>query len=639
MKTITPRTALFGPYSVDLRSGELRKYGTRVKMGEQPFQILLMLLARPGELVTREELRAKLWADDTFVDFDHGLNSAVQRLRDCLSDTAEKPLWIETIPRRGYRFIAPVESQASAPPGSNVSPAGTSSSGATTPGTRVASRVYGRRAKVLASALVVAIALLVGLSLSGVRERLFERRGTPRIQSLAVLPLVNLSSDTGQDYFADGMTEALTTDLGKIRALRVISRTSAMQYKSTKKPLRVIARELNVDALVEGTVARSGSHLRITANLVQASPEKHLWAESYESDLGDVLALEGELAQAIATAIQVKLTPEEHTRLASARSVDPEAYPAYLKGQYFFAKITPEDEQKALTYFQKAVEKDPNLVLAYVGISNVYQILGNMEVVLPNVAHPQGKLAIAKALQIDPYSGEAHAGLAWRLLYYDWDYAASEKEFKYALELNPNAAATHQGYAKYFAALGKFPESIVEMKRALDLDPLSLNKRTDLCTVLFYDRRYDDALAQCEAALEMDANYWEALSEAGTVYQTKGMDAEAQKLYSKPETVGGIDPALIASPDKTLEKLGLLGEWKTWPELQRKQIESSTMRPIDVAYVYSSLGRKDRAFVWLEKAYERRSFRMIFLAVDPRFDSLHSDPRFADLLRRIGLPP
>ena len=631
--------ASFGPFEFDSSSGELRKHGVKIKLQGQPVEILTLLLSRPGTVVTREELQRRLWPEDTFVDFESSLNAAVKRLRAALSDSPEKPKFVETLARRGYRFIATIEHPILAGSESIAIPAATAPSAEISADAEAGSPVRGNRAKILVLTGVVAIALLAGLSFARVRERLIGRRSASPIHSLAVLPLVNLSGDAEQEYFADGLTEALTTELGKISALRVISRTSAMQYKGTRKKLTEITRELSVDAVVEGTVARSGSHLRITANLVQVSPERHLWAESYESDMGDVLALQGELAQSIATAIQVKITPEEQTLLARTHPVEPEAFQAYLKGQYFFAKFTDQGRRKALDYFQQAIEKDRNLVLAYVGISNVYQILGNLELVLPEVAHPQGKLAIAKALEIDPHSGEAHAALAWRLLYYDWDFAASEKEFKYALELNPNAAATHQGYAKYHAALGQFPESIAEMKRALDLDPLDLNKMSELCRVLFYARRYDDALSQCNAALEIEPNYGEALFLTGDVYAAMGKDLEAHKMYAKAETRWGENPATIAAMGRAFVKSGLRGEAQAWIKSNKKQIESGETPPIYSALLYSDCGRKDEAFTWLEKAYKRRSHYLIFVEVDPAFDSLHGDPRFADLLRRIGLPP
>jgi TolB-like protein/DNA-binding winged helix-turn-helix (wHTH) protein/Tfp pilus assembly protein PilF len=635
--TARARIARFGTFEADLSARELRKSGVRIKLHGQPFEVLAMLLERPGDLVTREELQQRLWPTDTFVDFDHGVNTAINRLREALGDSADAPRFVETLPRRGYRFVGAVDTGAAKGPElpvermKNASPPSAVEAAAAIP------RLRARRIHVPALAVAAALAVLIGLSIRPGRDRLLGRSTAPPIRALAVLPLENLSADPEQDFFADGMTEELTTDLGKISALRVISRTSVIQFKGTRKPLSEIGRELGVDAVIEGTVTRSGNHVRITANLVQVSPERHLWAETYESDLGDILVLQGELAQAIAATIRVKLTPEEQTRLASARPVDPEAYQAYLKGEYFFAKFMPEDELKALTYFQKAVEKDPTLVLAYVGISSAYHILGNMEVVLPKVAYPQGNLAIAKALEIDPHSGEAHASRAWGLLYYDWDFSASEKEFKYALELNPNAASTHQGYANYFATLGKFPESEAEMKRALDLDPLSLNKMSDSCRFLFYARRYDDALTQCKAALEIDPNFLLALLNMGAVYKAMGKDSEAHKLYAKADTLLGENPATNAAMDRAFAKSGLRGEAQTWIELNKKQIEDGRIS-FSLALLYLDCGRKDEAFAWLEKAYERRSFEMIFLAVNPKWDPLRSDPRFADLLRRIGLP-
>jgi len=322
-----------------------------------------MLLERPGETVPREVAQQRLWPTDTFVDFDHGVNTAINRLREALGDSAENPRFIETVPRRGYRFIAPVESQAAATPAANVIPAGpssseTSSSGATLAATPVVARVYGRRTKVLALA-IAGIALLIGLSLSSVRERLLGGRKSPRIESLAVLPLVNLSGNPDQDYFADGMTEALTTDLGKISALRVISRTSVMQYKGTKKSLPEIARELNVDAVVEGTLARSGSHLRITANLLQAFPEKHLWAESYESELGDILTVQGQVARAVAREVQVKLTPEEQKLLGNTRRVNPKAHDDYLKGRYLCNTWLVEESGYGYSIFPTSHRRSP----------------------------------------------------------------------------------------------------------------------------------------------------------------------------------------------------------------------------------------------------------------------------------------
>jgi len=614
----------FGPFEVSFSSRELRKYGVRISLPSQPFDILALLLERAGEVVTREELRGRLWPADTFVDFDHGMNNAVKKLRAALGDSAGAPRFIETMPRQGYRFIGTLDT-ASPPSTAEAAP--------------VIRASRARRVYVPALAVAAALAVLIGFSIRPVRDRVLPWNSAPQIRALAVLPLESLSADPEQDFLADSITEELTTDLGKISALRVISRTSVMQFKGTRKPLSEIGRGLGLDAVIEGTVTRSGNRVRITANLIQVSPERHLWAESYDGDVGDILALQGKLAQAIATAIRVKVKPEELIRLSGSRWVDPDAYRAYLKGQYFFAKFTPEDEQKALTYFQEAVKKDPKLVLAYVGISNVYQILGNMEIVLPELAHPQGKLAIAKALEIDPQSAEAHAALAWRLLYYDWDFAGSEKEFKYALELNPNAATTYQGFAKYLAAMGKFPESIVEMKRALDLDPLSLNKLADFCRVLVYARHYDEALTQCTEALEIDPNYVEALEQTGDVYLAMRKGLEAHKFYAKAEAL--CEERIRRRPQpwtETCERSRLQDESQSWIELNKNAIDDGNVPPIDLALLYSDRGRKDEAFPWLVKAYERRSHYMVFLAADPEWDPLRSDRRFTDLLRRIGVP-
>ena len=636
------RIALFGPYAVDLRSGELRKYGIRVKMGEQPFQILLMLLERPGEMVTREELRAKLWADDTFVDFDHGLNSAVQRLRDCLSDTAEKPLWIETIPRRGYRFIAPVESQAAVAPGSNAVPAGTASSGTAPAETQVGSRVYGRPAKALATALVVAAALLVGLSLRGlnlgsVRERLGGRPSAPRIQSLAVLPLVNLSGDPDQDYFADGMTEELTTDLGKISGLRVISRTSAVPYKGTKKPLPEIARELNVDALIEGTVSRSGNHLRITANLVQASPEKHIWAERYESEVSDALAVQGKIAQAVAGQIQVRLTQKEQTLLAPVRTVNPEAQDLYLRGLYIFSTgETAESSEKAIKFFQQAIQKDPNYAAAYAGLARVYAewIPGKSR---PRDLMPKAKEFALKALSLDNTLADAHSMLGNIELLYDWDWSAAEEEFKRTMELNPNDVWTHEWHSRGLVTRGRTDEAIAEAKLSIALDPSPLSGDYPIW-VFILARRYDLALERAQELLELAPNYVWAHFELAQIYEQTGRTEEAARESLKADELFGMEPNKVAMLKEAIAKSGATGYWKRTLENYKESAKSHYVPSVLVAEACVRVGDKECAFQWLEKGFEEREDLMINLKVEPVFDRIRIDPRYQELVRRVGIP-
>src|SRR3984893_75483 len=361
------RKARFGVFEADLRAGELRKHGVKLKLQDQPFQILALLLERPGEVVTRDELQHKLWPADTFVDFDTGLNTAIKRLRDALGDSAESPRFVETLPRRGYRFIASVEHIDDLPVHTERSPEQR---------TRLVAVLQPEKLWIALGLVAAILALLLSLNIRGFRQRFLRTNAATKVQSIAVLPLENLSGDPAQEYFADGMTEALITDLGKIGELRVISRTSVMRFKDTKKPLREIARELQVDAVVEGTVVRSGDRVRLTANLVQASPEKHLWADSFERDLRDVLTLQDDVSRAIAAGIRIRLTPQEQARLASAHPVNPEAYEAYLEGRYFYDKLWPGGGPKASEYFELAIEKDPAWALPYSGLADYYLTAG-----------------------------------------------------------------------------------------------------------------------------------------------------------------------------------------------------------------------------------------------------------------------
>ncbi len=408
----SPRVVRFGDFEANLRSGELRRNGLKIKLADQSFQVLATLLENPGEVATRDELKQKLWAEDTFVDFEGGLNSAIKRLRDALGDSAEAPRFIETLSRRGYRFIHPVDRDTRADLG--------------------------------------------------------------RIQSIAVLPLENLTGDPSQEYFADGITDALITRLAQIGALRVISRTSVMGYKGKSKLLPEIAQELSVEAVVEGTVARSGNRVRITAQLVHASSDQHLWAMQYERDLTDILLLQAEVASAIADEVQVRLTPPERARLASARRIDPEAYDAYLRGRLHWNKRTEEGMKRGLELFQRALEKDPTYALSHAGVAECYNMLGFWGVAAPHDVSPKAKAAASKALEIDENLAEGHAARAWVRFAYDWDWAGAEKELQRALELNPGYATAHQWYSHLLVYQGRVAEALAEVQRTLDLDPLSL---------------------------------------------------------------------------------------------------------------------------------------------------------------------
>jgi eukaryotic-like serine/threonine-protein kinase len=489
--------------------------------------------------------------------------------------------------------------------------------------------------------LVVLLAALIAVNVGGLRERLFRGGQPARIRSLAVLPLENLSRDPEQEYFADGMTEELITDLGKIRALRVISRTSAMRYKRSKKSVQEIARELDVDALVEGSVLRSGSRVRITTQLIHAATDQHLWSESYERDLKDVLALQSEVARSIAQQIKVALTPQEKARLAEARPVDPEAHQLYLKGRYYASKNTQEAVQKALEYIKQSIDRDPAYAVAYAALANTYAGLGTtgIDALPPRETMPRAKAAALKALELDDTLAEAHANLGLVRWAYDWDWPAAEKDLKRAIELNPGLAMAHLRYANYLCSLGRFDEAVVEDKRALELDPLSLIINHAQGWPYHLSRRFDQAIERYRKTLEMEPNFARTHLRLGEVYAAKGMYREAIAEYQKFSSLGGgstMAPALIGDARALAgERQGALRAIEELTaESKRRYVPS-----YHFAIVHAGLSDKDQAFVWLDRAYEERSQFLVDLRFEPILDPLRSDPRFADLIRRVGLPP
>ena len=566
----------FGPFELDQDAGELRKGGTKVRLQEQPLQILEILLGQPGKVVTREELRNQIWPSDTFVDFDHGINNAIKRLREALGDTAETPLYIETLPRRGYRFIG------------NIEP--------------VAQPVSGH------------------------------------IQSIAVLPLENLSCDPEQEYFADGLTEALITSLAKIGALRVVSRTTAMHYKGVRRPLPQIAQELGVDGVVEGTVLRSGERVRISAQLIEAKSDRHLWAESYERDLRDMLGLHSEVARAIATEIQVKLTPEDRQRLAVGHTANTEAYEAYLKARYHWNKLTPEGIRKAVEYFQQAVAKDSGYAAAYTGLADCSSRLGWWGFVSPDEGFGTAKAAAQKAVQMDPTLAEAHSSLAWAIMHYDWDCITAEKEFQHALELNPNYMSVQHFYAACLAAMGQWEESIAQIKRILHLDPLSLIVNMTAALILAYARRFEDSIEYSRKALELDPNFPSVRWTLGLAYEGMGMYEPAAKEVQRAIEISHGQPLYISSLGHVYARAGKRDEAFKIVDQLKNLSKQRYVTPYWMAYIYACLNDKDEAFRWLEKAYRDRSAWMAHMKESPWLDNLRSDPRFDDLLRRMNFP-
>jgi TolB-like protein/DNA-binding winged helix-turn-helix (wHTH) protein len=638
-----PRLLRFGVFEVDLRTGELRKQGLKVKLHGQPFQILALLLERPGEPVTREEIREKLWAGDTFIDFEHSVNSSIKRLREALGDAAERPRYIETLPRHGYRFIAPVEPVAPVhTPAVDVG----AESPRRPPVLQTRERPQGaplRKRWIVpraAGALVALLAVSLALNVASLRDRLLtsvaprHSVSTPKIESIAVLPLENLSHDPEQEYFADGMTDELITNLGKVSALRVISRTSVMRYKGTKKPLPEIAQELNVDAVVEGAVLRSGERVRVTANLVHARTDRHLWAESYERDLRDVLSLQSEVARAITSEIQIKVTPQEQARLASARSVNPEAYRLYLQARYYFSRRTLPAFDKSIQLFQQVLEKEPNSALAYAGLAESYGILPFYSGAPSKEAFPKAKVAARKAVELDNSLAEAHAALGFVLLYWDWDWLAAESELKRAIELKPSYVVGHHWYAEYLSAMARHDRAVAEIKRAQELDPLSPLMLAIGGEVCDYGRRYDEAIEQCRKALELDPNYALAHRNLARAFLGKRMHEEAASEYVKADRAWGnaypLELALAhAARGNRDEALKILREQSSQPKFD----------PETAVLVYLALGEKQEALDWVEKAYEEHDPYAAFWNVNPALDPLRSAPRFQAILRRMNFPP
>jgi TolB-like protein/DNA-binding winged helix-turn-helix (wHTH) protein len=661
-----PRSIRFGVFEADLEAGELRKHGLRLKLSEQPFQILAMLLARPGEVVSREQLRELLWPKDTFVDFDHGLNNAVMKLREALGDSSEHPRFIETLPRRGYRFIAPVESKVMPStllgvPQTVIPPQTLDATAAQLVPTQAVALesaaansalppalLDGQRNRHLALSriviLVVAVlagsALISGLTVHYVHGVNAGKVKTNLSSSLVVLPLENLSGDKEQDYFADGMTDDLIANLAKIRSLRVISRSTAMAYKGTHKPLPQIANELNVDAVVEGTVMRVGNRVRITAELVQVSTDRHLWADTYESQIGDVLTLQNRVSSAIVDEIRINLTPEDKARLAKNPSVSPAAYEEYLKGRYYWNKRSGEGFIKAIRYFENATREDPQYALAYAGLADCYGIIGaTIYGSIPAAeAAPKAKAAAIRALQIDPSLAEAQTSLATAKFNYDWDWAGAAEGFRRAIQLDPSYATAYQRYSLYSIAMGRFDDSLEQIKKARDLEPLSISINASLGWRLYLAREYDRSIAQLRDTLEMDPDYEWAHLTLGQAYEQKAQYdlalAELRRAveisHSSPLMVSALAHAYALSGNHS-EALKLLAELDV---LSRKQYVS----PFYVAIVYLGLGKNDVAMTWLQKAYADRSNGLVFFKVEPELDPIRSDPRFISLLTKLNFP-
>jgi TolB-like protein/DNA-binding winged helix-turn-helix (wHTH) protein len=619
----------FDVFEVDLHAGELRKQGVKIKLQEQPFQILQMLLEHPGEVVTREELQKRIWPADTFVDFEQGLYNAIKRLREALGDSPETPRYVETLPRRGYRFIGLINGVVSA----SAAKEALGASLARPSSMLLRSPVMGALGALILAATVFA------LNLGGIRQRLLLKKNSPAVHSLAVLPLTSLSSDPNQEYFAEGMTDALITDLSQIGALRVVSRTSVMRYNKTDKSAPQIARELNVDAIIEGTVQRSGDRVRVTAQLIYGPEDQHLWADSYERDMQDAFALQGVVARAIADEIRVKMTPKEQERLQSVRPVNPKALEAYLSGRFHLEQygklelyrgkeeVRSEELRKALAYFDQATALDPQYIPPYLSFFDAMNSLVPQLDLIPRV-----EAGVATALQLDESNVRAHLARAQLLEQYEYDWPGAEKEIKRAIEINPNSAEAHFQYAEYFGMRRQEDEK-KERELAQALDP-SHDYFADAGTT-----RIGWTLEQHKQAVEERAPD-DPLSRGvlGKDYAIAGRFDESAEEYEKClRLYGYTEFADMIHSSRT--KAGGKAALRDWMRAAEKEyLRGAQLASFAFAFTYASLGDRDNAFRWLEKAYQERNWCILYLKADPVWEPIRSDPRFANLLRRVGLP-
>jgi TolB-like protein/DNA-binding winged helix-turn-helix (wHTH) protein/Flp pilus assembly protein TadD len=619
------RILKFATFEVDLAARELRKSGMRQKLSGQPFEVLRALLERPGQIVTREELQHRIWPGNTFVDYDLALRKAITRLREVLGDSSESPRFIETIPRRGYRFIALL--------------------GASSDGTVLgvpAQDAHPRRGLRIGITMSVVAAVLgaVLVFVPSARRWIFGEAATPRIRSLAVLPLENLSTDPAQEYFSDGMTDALITDLAQIGGVKVISRTSTIQYKRTRKSLPEIARDLNVDGVVEGTVQRSGDRVRITVQLIHASSDTHIWASSYERDMRDVLALERNVTEDVARQVQARLAGE--TQAQAPRPVKPEALEAYLQGNYYLNRYGKggggEEKVRAAEYFQQAIVAGPNFAPAYKGLADAHYSAwpSNQDAAIAITA-------TNRALELDPNFADARVILAEIKFFHDWDFRGGEQEIRRALALSPNSAGAHTELCAYLYFMGRKDEALRECRVSQELDPTGDHQRD--ADTLYWAGEDDRAIALVQMLLQTDPDDGFLHHALYRYYSRRGMYKEAATeaervlaLFGDPDGSTRVHRALINSGGRAaLQQVAR--ELEQWIHTKRAYV------PGNLAAVYAILDDKDRAFYWLEEAYKHHDLRWLTtdiplesLKSERMFDSLRSDPRYDDLVRRIGLP-
>jgi TolB-like protein/DNA-binding winged helix-turn-helix (wHTH) protein/Flp pilus assembly protein TadD len=632
VESVVPSATIgFGPYQLDVRAAELRKFGSRIRLQEQPFQLLLMLLERPGEVVLREEIRARLWPRGTTVEFDHSINAAVKRLRDVLSENAGNPCYIETLAKRGYRFIGQVESAPRAP-SPDIIQAGAGRIETAVPPVEQGWRGAVWRPKLTIAAIAAATALLL-LAIYYYRSFLPNSHLSAPV-TVGLLPFENLTGDPDQEYFADGLTEETIAVLGKVNPDRmiVIARTSTMAYKRRTKTASQIGSELGADYLIEGSVRREGERVRVTVKLIRVRDQSRIWSENYDRFGSGVIQIQDELGNAIARQVQVELLPRDTNQRKQTRILD--AYDPYLLGRHFWSQVTPGAIRKSIEYYQTAIAKDPSYALAFAGLADAYTILPITSDSPPREMLPLARNAASEAIRLNDSLAEAQAAGGDVDFWLEWDWGRSAERLRRAIQLDPNFALAHMRYAQLLSNSGRHTEAVAEAAKAHRLDPFSPITNTLAGQFLLYSGRYTEAVESLDKAFSIDPGFWVAHLMMGAIYERTGKPEAAIQSFEKAYSNSGGNLQALAAKGYVLARSGRRPEAE---QIVHSLLETGKTRfvpPTAIALVYAGLGDRESTFQWLEKGYESRDVHMVFLTIDPMWDDFRSDPRFQGLLER-----
>ena len=632
----------FGVFQLDTLSGELYKHGIRIKLQDQPCQVLTVLLERVGEVVTREELRQRLWDHDTFVDFDHSLNISINKLRDALGDAAANPRFIETLPRKGYRFLAavtveevpdnrtPAAAPVISPPVQDVPSSNENDSQQIAPANR--SRLW------LGIATLLLAALAIGAWSWWKQETATKGINSGRVM-LAVLPFEDLTGNKGNDFFVAGLHDELIAQLGRLYPSRlgVIARTSSVQYAGARKSIDQIGRELHVDYVLDGTIRSVNGKFRVTAELIQVSDQTHLWVETYEPGIGDILMMQEDVARRVSQVLSMEFLPDTIQKMEQNTTENAEAHEAYLRGRFLWSQETHQSLDEAVTEFQKAVSLDPKYALAYVGLADTYNVLGGYGFIAPEKAWPKGKAAAAKALELAPNSSDAYGTMAFAAFYYDWNWSETEELFRKALSINPNNQVAHEFYGSYLHAMGRLDEAEKQIRIAQDLDPLSGWVRDDEGWILLSRHRPEEAAVEFRKAIELNPKFPAAhLSLAVAYLRMKQYDKAFQEV-NEAERLGGSPTRVLEIRGSVQAMSGDVAGAEATADLLKSGKISGRMSPYSVALIYTALGRKSEALDWLDKAFEEKDTWTVWTKVLVEWDSLRNEPRFKELQRKLNI--